>query len=67
MSLKTLLGLESFQLTESEIARRTKEARVKRLSEIEFTSPKRKVKIKLKGLELPGIMLEYEEYFSKAK
>jgi hypothetical protein len=67
LGLKTLLGLESFQISESEIMRQIKEAQKKHLSEIEFTSPKKNVKIKLKGLDLPGIMRDDWDYYSKAQ
>ena len=65
MGLKKLLGLETFKLTEREIIHRIKEAQQKRLSEIEFKSPKKNVKVKLKGLEMPGIMRDNFDYYAK--
>ncbi|MBU0456551.1 MAG: hypothetical protein ABH824_00660 [Nanoarchaeota archaeon] len=55
MALKNLLGLESFPIGDSEIMRRIQEAYKQNLEEIEFSSEKRVVKIKLSKVSQEGI------------
>ena len=59
MSLKRILGLEAFSLTDEEIMQRLKEAQFKQLHEIVFTSGKKEVKVKICGVEPLGITRGY--------
>ncbi|MCH8004575.1 MAG: hypothetical protein IH934_08165 [Nanoarchaeota archaeon] len=56
MSVKTLLGLESTSLSNEEIMRQIEEAYSKKLDEVEFSSPKRKVVVKLCQVNPAGLM-----------
>ena len=55
MSLKTLLGLETCVLSDEEIMRQIEEAYRKKLDEVEFSSPKRKVVVRLCQVNPAGI------------
>lgn len=63
MSVKTLLGLEAFPITESEIIRKIEEAQRRHLSEIEFTSPRKRVLVKIGDVEPKGIMRDGGSYY----
>jgi len=67
MSVKKLLGLETFSITEEEIISRLEDAYRKKLQEVEFSSSKKKVKIKIKNVARSGMMKGYREYYSNAK
>ena len=56
MSVKKLLGLETFPIKEAEIMARIADARRKNLKEVIFTGDQRKVKIKKTGLQLADII-----------
>jgi len=65
MSYKSLLGLESFNLTEREIVDKIKHARSKHRTYIEFVSPNKKVVIKLNPVDPAGIMRGRRSYYSE--
>lgn len=65
MSYKTLLGLESFDLTEHEIVNRINHARMKKQTYLEFISPNRKVVIKLNPVDPAGMMRGRSSYYSE--
>lgn len=58
MSLKKLLGLESFPIRDSEIMRRIHEGYRQQLEEIEFSSGERRVKVKLGDVFPGGIIIK---------
>lgn len=65
MSLKKLLGLESFAIEDAEIIRRIQEASSKKQEVVEFISGKNKVRIKCTQIALEGVMRGYEDYYAK--
>ena len=65
MSMKKLLGLEFFPLSEEEIARRIKLALRNNQKEVEFVSQKRKVVVKLANVNPQGLMRDWYEYYAK--
>ncbi len=67
MSVKKLFGLESFSITDEEIMRRLEDAYRKHLHEVEFSSPNRRVKVKIKDVNKAGIMRGYWDYYGNAK
>tara|TARA_Y100000310_G_scaffold317846_1_gene371185 strand:- start:8537 stop:8740 length:204 start_codon:yes stop_codon:yes gene_type:complete len=52
MSVKELLGLEDFSISDAEIMRRLNEALSKGLTAIEFSSSNKQVVVKLRDVEL---------------
>tara|TARA_Y100000310_G_C20642624_1_gene794817 strand:- start:1156 stop:1353 length:198 start_codon:yes stop_codon:yes gene_type:complete len=64
MSVKKLLGLESFPIKEAEIMARIAEAKRKNLKEVVFTGNNHKVKIKLTYTNPQGCMRSWQEYFN---
>lgn len=56
MSLKQLLGLESFPLSEMEIVKRIHEAYQNHREEVEFTTGLRKVRVRLADVCPEGII-----------
>ena len=67
MSVKKLLGLDNFSITEEEIMHKLEDAYRRHLHEVEFSSPKRKVRIKIKEVDKAGMMKGYWDYYSNAK
>ncbi len=65
MSLKRLLGLDGFPIREEEIMQQIREAYLRQKSEIVFSSPSRKVKVKLSSVSPLGMMREYQDYYAK--
>ena len=65
MSVKRLLGLDSFPLTEAEIMRKLEDAFKDNRSEVVFTSKKKEVKVKLNQLSPLGLMDDYRDYFAQ--
>jgi len=65
MSLKAMLGLESFPIGDAEIMRQIKEAYSKKQNLVEFSSGKRKVTIRLSPISPEGLMDGYQEYYAK--
>lgn len=63
MSLKKLLGMESFPIEEEEIMSRIKEAERKHLKEIIFASGYKKVKVKLQQTSPEGMMRDNFFYY----
>jgi hypothetical protein len=63
MSMKKILGLESFPIGEAEIMRRIKEANSRNQEIIEFSAGKRKVRIRCPITATEGVMKEYEDYY----
>ena len=64
MTLKKLLGLESFPIREVEIMQQIKDAYQRKQEVIEFTSGKKKVKLKLSQIATEGLMRDYQDYYS---
>ena len=64
MSVKKLLGLETFPIKEAEIMARIADARRKNLKEVIFTGDQRKVKIKITHTNPQGCMRIWQEYFN---
>ncbi len=64
MSLKKLLGLESFPIREVEIMQQIKDAYQRKQEVIEFISGKKKVKLKLSQIATEGVMRDYQDYYS---
>ncbi len=64
MTLKKLLGLESFPILEVEIMQQIKDACQRKQEIIEFTSGKKKVKLKLSQIASEGVMRDYQDYYS---
>ena len=52
MSVKELLGLEGFAITDAEIMRRINEGMRKGLAAVEFSSSEKQVIVKLRDVEL---------------
>ena len=52
MSVKKLLGLEGFSISDAEIMRRLNEAMTKGLTAVEFSSAGKQVVVKLRDVEL---------------
>ena len=65
MTLKKLLGLEAFPLTDEEIMQKIQEAQQRHLSVVEFSMPSKRVKIKVSDVEPQGMMREYWDYYAK--
>ncbi|HIG92611.1 TPA: hypothetical protein HA234_00260 [Candidatus Woesearchaeota archaeon] len=65
MSLKKLLGMESFPLEEREIMERIQTGFRNNLDEVEFSFNRRKVKVKLSHLAPEGMMKGYQDYYAK--
>ncbi len=65
MTLKKLLGLEAFPLTDEEIMRKIEDAQQRHLSVVEFSIPTKRVKIKVTDVEPQGVMREYWDYYAK--
>lgn len=64
MTVKKLLGLESFPLSDAEIMRKIKEAQNKKQDEIEFSAEgKMSVKVRLRHLSPDGLMKGNFEYY----
>ena len=63
MSWKTLLGLEAFPLTESEIRKKIGEAYREKKEVVEFSSSGRKVSVKLSACSAAGMMRGNESYY----
>ena len=64
MSVKKLLGLESFPIKEAEIMFRIAEAQKKNLKEVIYTADRKKVRIKLNHTNPQGCMRMWQEYFN---
>ena len=67
MSVKKLLGLENFSITEEEVMQKLEDAYRKRIYEVEFSSPRRKVKVKISDVNKAGVMRGYWDYYGDAK
>ena len=68
MSIKTLLGLDSFPLKDYELIQKLAEARSKNLSHLEFKTKKgRTVKINISSLYPEGIMHGSYRLYHKSK
>jgi hypothetical protein len=67
MSVKKLLGLENFSITEEEIMGKLEKAHRNRTQEVEFSSSEKNVKIKLKNVARSGMMKGYWDYYGDAK
>ena len=65
MALKKLLGLESFSISDSEIIKRIRKAQSEHKREVVFTSPQKKVTIRLSDVDPAGMMREYWDYYAK--
>jgi hypothetical protein len=63
MSLKILLGLESFDITEEEIMQKINDANHLQLREVEFASLNKKVKVKISSVNPAGITKGYWNYY----
>ncbi|MBU0459804.1 MAG: hypothetical protein KKH52_04200 [Nanoarchaeota archaeon] len=66
MSVKKLLGLESFPICDSEIMQKIKDAQRQQLTEVEFIFNQKKVKIKIPQLA-PEAMMRGYSYYHDAK
>ena len=66
MSFKTLLGLESCSLTEEEIMSKIDCAARGKVEIVEFSLPKRTVRIKINNVSRDGLMTEHWDYFNKS-
>ena len=64
MSLKDLLGLESFNLSDVEIMNRITDARRKNIEILEFASGRKRVSINLVRLHPEGLMRDYRDYYT---
>ncbi|MBI4983625.1 hypothetical protein HZC32_03200 [Candidatus Woesearchaeota archaeon] len=64
MSVKKLLGLDSFPVREEEIMQKIQEAYSKGERELTFSAGKNRVKITLNRLSLDGLMRDYQDYYS---
>ncbi|PIN75130.1 hypothetical protein COV17_04230 [Candidatus Woesearchaeota archaeon CG10_big_fil_rev_8_21_14_0_10_36_11] len=65
MTMKKLLGLESFPFTEEEIVQRIRDAQRNHLKEVVFSTPNRKITITLGDINPAGMMREYWDYYAK--
>ena len=65
MSIRRLLGLEGFPLHDEEIMARLREAYQSNREEIIFSSPQRRVRVKLSKVSPLGMMRGYEDYYAK--
>lgn len=63
MSIKNVLGLETFPITEEEVIRKIKEAQSKNLREVEFTSGSKTVKLRLAQTQTVGMMTDWHDYY----
>ena len=64
MSLKMLLGLEDFSITDREIIEKINEAHRKQLLEVEFSSSHRKVTIRLSQVNPIGLTRGHFDYWT---
>ncbi len=65
MSLKHILGLEAFPLTEEEVMRKIEDARRRNISEVVFSMPRKKVKVHLCTTNPSGLMTDWAEYYAQ--
>lgn len=63
MSVKKLLGLDSFPIGDTEIMQRIRDAQRKQLQEVEFIFQQKKVKIKIPQLAPEAMMTNYHYYY----
>lgn len=59
MGLKKVLHLESCSLTDEQIMFKLAEAQRKNMREVEFSTPERIVRVKVRGVDPAGIMRGY--------
>ena len=64
MSLKKILGLESFPLNDAEIMRRIVEAKRNNIETIEFSSGKKKVCINITKVSPDGLTRGHYDYWT---
>jgi hypothetical protein len=62
--MKTLLGLDSFNISDEEIMRRIQAAYKQEKSEVTFSSGNKKIRINLTKLSPDGLMKGYLNYYS---
>ena len=65
MSLKKLLGLETFPLSETEIMKKIDDAYQTSRDEIVFTFNSKKVTVRLSKISPLGMMTDYHDYFAQ--
>lgn len=61
--MKKLLGLQECGLTESEICRRLRQARIEGQHQVEFFANKKKVTIGMRKVSPDGMMRGYTDYW----
>jgi hypothetical protein len=63
MSIKTVLGLEAFPITEEQVIKKIKDAQNNNLREVEFTSGGKTVKLRLSQTQAIGMMTDWHDYY----
>ena len=63
MSLKKMLGLDSFPIRDTEIMQQIEEALRRRQDVVEFVAGKKIVRLRLSLTALEGIMRDYQDYY----
>ncbi len=67
MSIKTLLGLDGFLLTEAQIMAQFKKAFNEGQDFVEFSSKVGRIKVRIRGVNPKGIMKGYQDYYGHGK
>ncbi len=65
MSLKKILGLDSFPLNDSEIMRKIVEAKRNNIEIIEFSSGTKKVRVNISNVASQGMMWQQSDYWGQ--
>jgi len=65
MTLKKMLGLETFPISDEEITRQLHEAFQSQREVIEFVSGSRRVRVRVPQVSAQGIMREYDAYYAR--